>query len=187
MSRPFTYTNKELQEKIDEYFNDIDSTPLFRYEQRRGNIVIPKNFEGSITDFEEASLIKVPVPKIYLEGQLCVEYLGFDRDYLTDTMNSSIEKLKKNKFESDEERENIKDLLRIVVRAKEKCSGQKIQLASAGLANPLIVSRLEGLKEKTDVTTNDKDINASVTISFKAETDEDMGNIDDLQRKLSKE
>ena len=163
MARLFTYTNKELEAKINEYFKHIDETPLYRYEQRKGNISIPKGFEGDISEFD--SLIKIPLPRIYLEGQLCVEFLGFDKDYLSVTLKKSLDKLDKNVFESDEERESVEELVRIITRAKEKCSGQKIQLASAGLANPMIVSRLEGLKERTDVTSDDQPLEiGSITI-----------------------
>ena len=163
MARLFTYTNEELEKKINEYFKHIDDTPLFRYEQRKGNVIIPKGFEGDMSDFD--SLIKIPLPKIYLEGQLCVEFLGFDKDYLTVTLRKSLEKLEEDKFKSEEERESTKELVRIINRAKEKCSGQKIQLASAGLANPMIVSRLEGLKERTDVTSDDQPVQiGSITI-----------------------
>ena len=39
----------------------------------------------------------------------------------------------------------------------------------AGIYNPSITQRLNGLKELTDVTTNDKDVNAGIIVQSQAD------------------
>ena len=160
--RPMTYTNKELETKIQAYFDHVDNNPLFQYEQRRGNIQIPEGYTGDLNDL---FLIKIPKPKIYLEGALCT-WLGFDKDYINDTITKS-RLLILDKDISEELREEKRELLRILTYARNNCSNQKIALAGAGLANPMIVSRLEGLRDRQDITSDDKPLNMTVTVASK--------------------
>jgi hypothetical protein len=146
-----------LEKKINEYFTQIDNNPVLKYEQRKGSITIPKDFQGKISNLQE--LIAIPIPRIYLIGELC-DYLGFDKDWLDDKIKLLSKKIgakQENKIEEDDDeiQDEIKDekmendikLFRILTHAKNKIVYQKLRLAAAGQANPMIVSKLLGLKD----------------------------------------
>ena len=178
LGAPQKYTNEELLKKINEFFELTDNTPLYRYEQRKGNLIIPKNFEGNIEDVDK--LIKIPLPKIYLEGALCV-HLEFDKDWLTDTLNKAkkrIEERETKKSYTDKDAENDANLVRIISYAKNKCTIQKTLLAGAGLASVVLVNRLEGYTERTDITSEDKALNIT-NVTFAGLSSDEVDSLSD--------
>jgi len=58
----------------------------------------------------------------------------------------------------DNSRLKVETTTQILKCARSRISEHNRELASAGLANPIIVSAMEGLKNKTDITTNDQAI-----------------------------
>jgi hypothetical protein len=184
MARPFTFTVEEIEQKIKEYFKSIDENPLYKYEQRKGSINVPKDYQGSIADLTE--LIKIPIPRIYQESELC-HFIGFAPNWIDRTLyriekkHPALFKDKEDQEESGQTEENLNEnneenlneqalfetkLGKILKRAKSNCSEHNKALASAGLANPIIVSAIEGLKQKADITSNDNSIQLIGTVKI---------------------
>jgi len=113
-------------------------------------------------------LIKIPVQRIYQENELSL-FIGFAPNWLSRTV-TNIDK--KNVVNEDGEPNDIQinteyedkrtqfevKLCNLLKRAKAKISSHNKALASAGIANALMVSRIEGLKEHSDLTTNGESI-----------------------------
>jgi hypothetical protein len=64
-----------------------------------------------------------------------------------------------------EDRNLAKDFSNIITCIRETITNQKLEGAMIGAFNPMIVSRIEGLKERTDVTSDDQPLEiGSITI-----------------------
>lgn len=151
-SDPETLWNAAL-----EYFDYVDSNPYFKSEQKKGNTVISKNATLSDDNMNDVlnPIVNIPTIKPYLIGGLCL-YLGVNTQYFND-FEKSLDNMK--------DRQMALDFSLTITRIREIISNQKIEGAAVGAFNPMIVSRVEGLKERTDITSNDEQISIS-TVKF---------------------
>ena len=96
-------------------------------------------------------IIPVPHARPYtLEG--LTEHLGVWRQYL-------------DQFEQNLDTENNpihKEFSLIITRVRNKISRQKLEGATVGLYNPLIVSRIEGLRDRQEINQT-SDVKVTVT------------------------
>jgi hypothetical protein len=135
-----------------EYFKWCDEHPYLKPEQKKGNTIIPKNFEGDISQLD--NIIKIETMRPYTMQGLCL-YLDANTRYFDDFEKSLAGK----------DDDLSKDFSTIITRIRSIVSMQKLDGAMIGAFNPMIVSRLEGLKERTDVTTDDQPVQiGSITI-----------------------
>lgn len=132
----------ELQKKVDEYFRLMDN-----------EYWIKEDFIKSGPDAGKIIEIRTKTP--YTIGGLC-EHLGVHPKYFDDYIET---------LENMDDKEKAKDLSEIVSRTLEKIDRQKIEGAMVGAYNPLITARILGLKDKQDITTNDKDFNVTVNLT----------------------
>lgn len=61
------------------------------------------------------------------------------------------------------------EFIEVCTRIKATIRQDHIEGGMAGIYNPSITQRLNGLKELTDVTTNDKDVNAGIIVQSQAD------------------
>lgn len=132
----------ELKEKIDQYFRDTDQ----RFWEKE-DFIKSGELAGTIIR------LKTKIPYT-IEGMS--EFLGVNSKYIYDFENQ-IKEMKDRKIAND-----FSDVL---TYAREKISRQKLEGAMCGAFNPLIVARLEGLRDRQDITSNNKDLN--LTVEFK--------------------
>ena len=131
-------TPELLEEAANEYFDYCDSNPIYKSEVLKGG-----DKAGTIAE--------VPIQRPYLIEGLCV-YLGVYRDYL-------------DQFERSLDTENSKkdkEYYNVLMRIREKIKGQKLDGATVGIYNPLIVSRIEGLRDRQEINQT-SDVKVTVT------------------------
>lgn len=116
------------------YFDWCDKNPL-----NRSEIVKYKE------DFDQAL---VPIGRPYTMTGLCV-YLGVSEAYFR-TAKSQL-KAKGNKIEEYEQ-----DIVDAIEFIETIVRNNQIEGASVGMFNPAIIARLNGLTDKTDITSGDK-------------------------------
>jgi hypothetical protein len=129
-----------LEDAANEYFDWIDNNPLTKQEVLKGG-----EHAGKI--------VTVEIGRPYLIEALC-EYLGVCVQYF-------------NQFERSldvENNETHKDFLSVISHIRSRISRQKLEGAAVGIFNPLIVSRIEGLKDRQEVT-QQSEIKVSVSDS----------------------
>lgn len=63
------------------------------------------------------------------------------------------------------DREKANEFSKIITHIRETITEQKLQGAMVGAFNPMIVARIEGLKEKQDITSGDQPINLAVNLN----------------------
>jgi hypothetical protein len=142
-----------LAEAANEYFKWCDEHPYLKPEQKKGNTIIPKNFDGDINQLD--NIVNIETMRPYTMQGLCL-FLHVNTIYFFD-----FEKGLKNM----EDRNLAKDFSNIITCIRETITNQKLEGAMIGAFNPMIVSRIEGLKERTDVTSDDQPIEiGSITI-----------------------
>ena len=77
--------------------------------------------------------------------------------------------------------ENTKDFIEVTTRIRSIVEAQQFEGATVGAFNPNIIARTLGLTDKTDITTNGKDLNKEINLSNY--TDAELRQIAELQRK----
>jgi hypothetical protein len=104
--------------------------------------------------------------KVYLDTatpltiqSLCL-FLGVHSQYLND-FERGLENMK--------DREMASEFSLIITRIKEIISNQKLEGAMVGAYNPMIVARIEGLKDKQDITSDGKGFEAITSIKITRE------------------
>jgi hypothetical protein len=139
-----------LWESAAEYFQWCDDNPYTKVEQKKGNTVIPRGTELTTEEFNRATnpLAEIPIMRPYTIQGLTL-FLGVHTQYFTDFEKS---------LENMEDRQKANNFSVIITRIKEIISRQKLDGAMIGAFNPMIVARIEGLKDKQDITSNNKDI-----------------------------
>jgi hypothetical protein len=144
-------TPEKLWELFMSYRDKIKNNPIQIVEQKRGNTIIPKDADLSRETLKElfASIVHLPVQRpLTLEG--FYNYLE-DNDIITDATDY---------FENKDSR--YCDYIRICSRIKRTIRQDQIEGGMAGIYNPSITQRLNGLVEKHDVTTDGESINAII-------------------------
>ena len=112
-------------------------------------------------DYKGKDAVEVEMPHIRpftIQG-LCL-YLGVNTQYFNDFED----RVKSNKFKKN------KDFALIITRIRETIYNQKFSGAACGFYNASIIARDLGLTDKTDITTNGKDM-APVIIDWSGKTD----------------
>jgi DNA-packaging protein gp3 len=119
-----------LKEASEEYFNWVDAHPLY-------------NVEAVKSGDNAGMLIKVPISRPYTLSGLCT-YVGCSESYFRVFRNTS--------KPSDE------DFLTVIEEIENIITTQQFEGAAVGHFNANIIARKQGLKEQTDITTNNKDV-----------------------------
>jgi hypothetical protein len=136
LGRPRIYDDPaELAEKINQW---IEQTENSYWEK--------EDFIKAGPSAKDKVYLRTSTP-FYIQD-LCL-FLGVNNKYFDD-VETSLDNMK--------DKEKAKEFSRIISHVRNVITVQKLQGATVGAYNPLIVSKVEGLKERTDVTTNDKDI-----------------------------
>jgi hypothetical protein len=113
------------------YRNKVKSTPIQKSEQRKGTVVIPKGFDGDLPD----ALIDLPIEK-----PLTIE--GFENYVEDEGVITDLGKYFSNDKNAYDEFRTICKRIRRVIREDQITGGM------AGIYNPSITQRLNGLVEK---------------------------------------
>lgn len=146
-------TPELLWEAAAEYFEWCDNHPYKKPEQKKGNTIIPKNFEGDISQLKD--IIDIETLRPYTMQGLCL-YLDCGVNYF-------------NQFEESlkgKDDEKSKDFSLIITRIKEIVQSQQIEGGMIGAYNPMLTARILGLKDKQDITSNDNEIKGIARIKF---------------------
>jgi len=125
MAALFKFTPEQLQTKINQYFEEVENTFLVKWDVVK-------------TGDRAGQPLKINIPKMPSVQGLAV-FLDISREEFYHWMRPEIQQ--KNKKLSD-----------IAIRAKEKIEALQINGAGAGLYQPMIVSRLNHLKDEVETT-----------------------------------
>lgn len=118
---------------FEEYRTEIKSNPIIIVEQKKGNTIIPKGFDG---DLDFSNTVELPAQRpLTMEG--FQNYLD-EQGVITDVTDY---------FENKEGR--YADFVRICSRIKRVIRQDQIEGGMAGIYNPSITQRLNNLVEKT--------------------------------------
>jgi hypothetical protein len=152
-----------LREAAETYFQWIDEHPIYKAEQKKGNTIIPK--DSNLTDKQFDKVIN-PIAELPMIRPYTIEgltlYLGVSVRYF-DEFERSLD---------GKNDEKSLDFLTVLTYIKQTIRQSQFEGGAMGYFNPMIVSRLLGLKERTDVTTNDQEIQVA-NISFQSQPDKD--------------
>lgn len=130
MARNYKYTAEEVREKCTQYFEWVENTPFFKYD-------VVKTGERAGQE------LKIKVDRMpSLQG--LAMFLNVDYQTLY------------NWF-SEETKEKNRDLFDTITHAREQISSTQIDGAGAGVFQPMIVSRLNALKDVQEVTSTTLD------------------------------
>ena len=126
-------TPEIMWELFCEYRTEVKSNPITIVEQKKGNTIIPKGFEGDLPD---------AIVELLAQRSLTME--GFqnfldDQDVISDVTDY---------FEN--KNNSYSDFLRICRRIKRTIRQDQIEGGMAGIYNPSITQRLNNLVEKTE-------------------------------------
>lgn len=122
---------ERMWELFEEYRKEIKSNPITIVEQKKGTTVIPKGFEGEVP----SSVVELPAQRpLTMEG-----FQNFldDNDVITDVTDY---------FENKDGR--YTDFIRICKRVRRVIRQDQIEGGMAGIYNPSITQRLNGLVDK---------------------------------------
>ena len=152
-----------LREAANEYFEYIDSHPYYKPEQKKGNTIIPKDANLTIEEFKQATdnIVDIPTIRPYLLVGLCM-YLNINEKYF-------------NQFEDsikDKKDPVSLDFSAVLYYIRQAIYQSQLEGGVLGTFNPMLVSRLLGLKDRQDITTNDNELPA-FNISFQSKPDTD--------------
>ena len=126
-------TPEIMWELFCEYRTEVKSNPITIVEQKKGNTIIPKGFEGDLPD----AIVELPAQRpLTMEG-----FQNFldDEDVISDVTDY---------FEN--KNNSYSDFLRICRRIKRTIRQDQIEGGMAGIYNPSITQRLNNLVEKTE-------------------------------------
>ena len=118
---------------FEQYRFEIKANPIIIVEQKKGNTIIPKGFDG---DLDFSNTVELPAQRpLTMEG--FQNYLD-EQGVITDVTDY---------FENKEGR--YSDFVRICTRIKRVIRQDQIEGGMAGIYNPSITQRLNNLVEKT--------------------------------------
>ena len=137
-------TPELLWEAACEYFEWCDNNPFYETLQASGGQRVIKDEDGnSVTT---SGIIELPRMRPYSLHGLAL-YLDASISYF-------------NAAERAAEETSEKDFLTVFTRIREVIYNQQLSGAASGFLKENLISRVLGLKDKTDVTTNDEAINS---------------------------
>jgi hypothetical protein len=151
MARPIGTKNIQTPERMFELFNEyrieLKGNPINIAEQKKGNLIVPKDFTGHITDI---SLIDLPK-----ERPLTLE--GFSNWLFEKKIHSNVDVYFANT-------DGIySDYLSVCARIRSIIRDDQIQGGMVGIYNPSITQRLNGLVDKQETNNN-----INMNISYEA-------------------
>ena len=167
-------TPELLWEAALEYFEWCDAHPYRKPEQKKGNTIIPKNFEGDISQLD--NVIELETMRPYTMQALCL-YLDCGVNYF----NQFEDRLK------GKEDELSKGFSFVITRIREIIQSRQIEGGMIGAYNPMLVSRIQGLTEKQDITSNGETVVSSVSFVFGVQSEGNKAIGEGVQHKLDKE
>ncbi len=129
-TRPYKFTPEQLQKKIDSYFEHTKNNPFKKYDVVK-------------TGKDAGRELEIKIPRMPSVQGLCA-FLEIDYQTFYNWLKPEIEQKNKQLFD-------------IVTRAKVEIESNQIDGAGSGLYQPMIVSRLNHLKEETETTTTNID------------------------------
>lgn len=141
-------TPEKMWELFCAYRDEIKGNPITIVEQKKGTVIIPKGVTPD--EFREFSTSTIELPAqrpLTMEG--FQNYLD-DQDIITDVTDY---------FENKQDR--YKDYVRICKRIRRVIKQDQIEGGMAGIYNPSITQRLNGLVEKSQ-SENDHSITVKV-------------------------
>jgi len=154
-------TPEALLSIINEYFEWVDNNPFEKAEQKKGNTIIPK--ENNLTDeqFKKITnpIINIPSKRPYEFGELCV-FMGVNSKYFNDFEDGL-------KGKTDDISKDFSD---IITYTRDKIHSSIVMGGLLGTVNPMIASRIAGLKDRQDITSNDNELPV-INISFQSKPD----------------
>jgi len=141
-------TPEKMWELFEQYRDEIKSNPIILVEQKKGNTIIPKGFEGELPD----PIVELPAQRpLTMEG--FQNYLDAN-DIITDVTDY---------FENKDDR--YSEYVRVCKRVKRVIRQDQIEGGMAGIYNPSITQRLNNLVEKVQ-----EDGNKNITVKVKYES-----------------
>lgn len=170
---------KVLLNCVNEYFEWCNDHPYLKQEQRKGNVIIPKDNNLSPKEFKDAlnPVVSIPTMRPLSINNLCL-FLGVAKSWFVMFENGIKDKVEKYESETGKGRDDKKDkeyiinldFLNVIAYIRQTIEGNQLDGGLIGAYNPMIITRLLGLQEKTDITTNGNDISIS-NIIFAKESD----------------
>jgi hypothetical protein len=166
MARPegtkYIETPEKMWELFEAYVLETKSNPFQLPEQRKGTIVIPKG-----TPVEEIKNLLDPV--IDLPRERALTMVGF-LNYL-DTQGIITDAT--DYFENKDKR--YSDYVRICLRIKRSIQQDQIEGGMAGIYNPSITQRLNGLVEKTANENTNRNFDITMDLGDKKPDESNQG------------
>jgi len=144
-------TPEKMFELFEAYVTEVKNNPFYLAEQKKGNTIIPKNFEGKITDI---SLVDLPKEK-----PLSLD--GFGNYCFKHKIHSNVEVYFANTDGLYSAFLSCCSRIRSIIRQDQIDGGM------AGIYNPSITQRLNGLVDKQENTNITK-----MTIEYEDMSDE---------------
>lgn len=131
----------ETPEKMWEYFlmykKELKANPIYIFEQKKGNTIIPKNYDGEIDSSVLSSTVELPVQRpLTMEG---FENWLFMAGIISDVSDY---------FENKDSR--YSEYLPICRAIKRMIRQDQIEGGMAGIYNPSITQRLNNLTERVE-------------------------------------
>jgi hypothetical protein len=146
---------EDMQKAFDEYFEYMKKQTW-----KKQDFIKSGPDAGKIIELETSTPLTI--------HSLCL-FLGVHTKYFNDFQDS---------LKTMKDRQKADDFSDIIARAMNVITNQKLEGAMTGAYNPMIVARIEGLKEKTDITSNDQ------TLTVQVSRDEAKKILDDLERDI---
>ncbi len=141
-------TPERMWELFVAYQTEVKENPIEIVEQKKGTVVIPKNFEGDVSELYNA-IIHLPHSRpLTMEGFL--NYLD-GNNIISDATDY---------FENKQGRYD--EYIRICSRIKRTIRQDQIEGGMAGIYNPSITQRLNGLTDKTDIMSGGQPLQRTV-------------------------
>ena len=144
-----------LLKASEEYFQWCDEHPYYKPEQKKGNTIVPKNSNLSDEKFKQAvqPIVNIETKRPYTLSGLYM-YLQCNEHYIGQFEKSI----------ADRTDPSSKDFSSILTHIRKVIETNQIEGSMIGAYNPMITARLLGLKERQDITIDDKSI---TTVSIK--------------------
>ncbi len=147
IKQKYIETPELLWEYFEQYIADTKDNPQWMVEQKRGNMIIPKNFEGDLGDI---------TPTVKLPLQRPLTFVGFEVYLFKQGIISDLGDYEKNK---DKRYETYAP---IITRIKKFIESDCFEGATIGIYNHNIIARKLGLTDNQKV-----DGTQDVTITVK--------------------
>lgn len=136
-------TPEKMWQHFFDYREDIKRNPIIVVEQKKGNTILPKGLTKAEFKMYANTTIELPAQRpLTMEG--FQNYLD-NKDIITDVTDY---------FENKEGR--YSDYIRVCSRIRRTIKQDQIEGGMAGIYNPSITQRLNGLAEKKEIENTEK-------------------------------